>query len=356
MSQISSSSPSSRKSARVTQAEIAAKLGVDQTTVSACLSNTARTKKFSPQLREQILSMAQKMNYRPHFFATQLRSARPHMMVLAIGTLQDIHAGTIAEAFTQRAEKLGYRVVVSIFGQNRNGWEALRDIVGPQGIQDICLITRAAELIPNEQLQEFLDEGMRVTMISSGHPDRRVMEVRMNEDQAGRMAYEYLHRHGHRNIWLVTDENANPQGAGARTMASLAAARDLNAPEPFVIPFGASIDGEEAYLEISRIIKERGIPDAVLAVRDRRAYSVIRAFDAMGLRVGKDVSVMGHHDIWPSRIINPPLTTIRQPLQRMGSAAASLMVDSMNQESEQEKVVLQFQPELVERESVHRKP
>lgn len=342
-----------RKSSRVTQAEIAAKLGVDQTTVSACLSNSGRTKKFKPELRALILREAKKMNYRPNFFATQLRNAKPRMILLAIATLQDIHASTIAEAFAKKIEALGFRVVISVLDQLQKDWDGIHEIIGPQGIHDLCLITRAADWIPDEKLMSLLDEGMRVTMICRKHPDPRIMEILVDEDKAGRMAYEYLHQTGHRNIWILDEANANPNAVGLRVPAAIAAARRLRAPAPRVINLSRSQDqdSDAAYTAVLAHVAKHGPPDAIMAVRDRRAYGAIRALGELGLVVGKDVSVIGHDDIWPSSTFNPPLTTIRQPMHRIGSAAATLMHDAMSQPPT-EKLVLQFQPEIVERKSV----
>jgi LacI family transcriptional regulator len=328
---------------------------VDQTTVSACLSNSGRVKKFKPELRARILREAKKMNYRPHFFATQLRNARPRMILLAIGTLQDLHAATIAEAFTQRMESQGYRVIISVLDQLKGGWEGFREIIGPQGIHDICLITRAADWIPEEELISLLDEGLRVTMISRGHADPRVMEIRVDEEKAGRMAYEHLYRAGHRKIWILDEVDANPDAVGLRARAAVEAARDLGAPAPLVISLKNTqeLDSEAACTEILNLARKHGNPEAILAVRDRRAYGAILACEELGLKVGRDVSVIGHDDIWPSHTFNPPLTTIRQPVHQMGNSAAMLMLDAIDHPPTKKRI-LQFDPEVVERKSVRR--
>lgn len=350
--QVASSSVVRPRTAQITQADIALRLGIDQSTVSACLTNAPRATKFKPELRARILREAEAMNYRPHFFATQLRNTKPKVLVLAIGTLLDAHAAIIAEAFTRKVESQGYRVIISVLDM-ASGPSALDDIIGPQGVHALCLLTSACDLIGKQQLERMLEEGIRVCMISRSHPDRRVMEVRIDEAGSGRLAYQYLYDTGHRNVWILSGVGANPVAVGARGPAAVELAQELGAPEPLHFQLRSADDHETdaGTIEVMNLIKHHGLPEAVFAVRDTIAYGVVQALHKLGVKVGEDVSVIGHDDIWPSRLYSPALTTIRQPMRRMGSSAAMLLIDAMD-EAPTEKILLQFQSELIIRDSV----
>jgi LacI family transcriptional regulator len=80
------------------------------------------------------------------------------------------------------------------------------------------------------------------------------------------------------------------------------------------------------------------------------AYGALRAFSEAGLQVGRDLGVVGHDDFWPSAVVWPPLTTIRQPVQRIGSIAADILIDNIEGTATPAGKVL-FQPDLEVRES-----
>ena len=92
---------------------------------------------------------------------------------------------------------------------------------------------------------------------------------------------------------------------------------------------------------------------ALLAFNDMSAIGAIRAFCDAGYRVPQDISVVGFDDVQTAAYLNPRLTTVRQPLRRMGEAAAvSLLERIANAESRPEEIVVE--PELIVRESTVR--
>src|SRR5262249_23670711 len=89
---------------------------------------------------------------------------------------------------------------------------------------------------------------------------------------------------------------------------------------------------------------------ALLTFNDMSAIGAIRAFCDAGYRVPKDISVVGFDDVQTAAYMNPRLTTVRQPLRRMGEAAAlSLLQRISNVEVRSEEIVVE--PELIVRES-----
>ena len=79
------------------------------------------------------------------------------------------------------------------------------------------------------------------------------------------------------------------------------------------------------------------------------AYGAYKALRRQGKSVPDDVSVVGYDDIFFSEILEVPLTSVRQPLEELGSAAASLLMEIANGETENK--VIQFEPQLIVRKS-----
>jgi LacI family transcriptional regulator len=106
---------------------------------------------------------------------------------------------------------------------------------------------------------------------------------------------------------------------------------------------------EISYPGIRQLIASRRPFTAVLCFNDVSAMGTIRALHEAGLRVPHDVSVLGFDDIQSAAFQVPSLTTIRQPLQKMGATAAQLLLKKLANEPIPEFV--QVEPELIIRES-----
>ncbi|HZY73415.1 MAG TPA: substrate-binding domain-containing protein, partial [Edaphobacter sp.] len=106
---------------------------------------------------------------------------------------------------------------------------------------------------------------------------------------------------------------------------------------------------EISYPGIRRLIRSHHVFTAVLCFNDVSAMGTIRALHEAGLRVPNDVSVLGFDDIQSSQFQVPSLTTIRQPLQKMGSTAARMLLKKLADETTPE--LIRNDPELIVRES-----
>jgi DNA-binding LacI/PurR family transcriptional regulator len=91
-------------------------------------------------------------------------------------------------------------------------------------------------------------------------------------------------------------------------------------------------------------------PDAVFAANDMMAAGALRAIREAGLRVPEDIALVGFDDIPMAAQLDPPLSTIRQPIKRMGSLAVETLIEAIRQpEIQPRRIVLQ--PELIIRAS-----
>ena len=93
---------------------------------------------------------------------------------------------------------------------------------------------------------------------------------------------------------------------------------------------------------------------ALLAFDDMSAFGAIRALNKVGIRVPEQCSVIGFDDVSTSAIYSPSLTTVRQPMEAMGTSAVGIVVDGINAVLEKREITATHRkvaPELVVRES-----
>jgi LacI family transcriptional regulator len=102
------------------------------------------------------------------------------------------------------------------------------------------------------------------------------------------------------------------------------------------------------------LLKHKKRFTAIMAFDDLTAFGAIRGLARAGLKVPEDCSVIGFDDVIPAGLSVPSLTTVRQPMESLGSAAVGLVLEAVNaaiEEREFEAVHRKLAPELVVRES-----
>ena len=90
-------------------------------------------------------------------------------------------------------------------------------------------------------------------------------------------------------------------------------------------------------------------PTAVCCYNDMTALGAMRATRMRGLRVPEDISIAGFDDLFVASYTDPPLTTVRQPMRRMGQLAMENLIKLMS--GEESAVRIKIRPELIVRES-----
>jgi LacI family transcriptional regulator len=184
-----------------------------------------------------------------------------------------------------------------------------------------------------------------------------VINIELDHGQAAHLALEHLQSLGHKRIAFIkgqafssdTNQRWNAIGEVARGLGIAVDPRlviQLQDPEP----------GPGPGHEVTRALLETKVPfTAIFAFNDVTAIGAILALREAGLRVPRDVSVLGFDDVLIASTNNPPLTTIRQPLRAMGLAAATTLLGLIRDEiPHPQPAVITVYPKLVIRESTGR--
>lgn len=189
--------------------------------------------------------------------------------------------------------------------------------------------------------------GVPLVLLNGEVPDLDAPTVSADEVSAAERAVEHLASLGHRRIGLITGpERYQPvqrKGIGfARAMAALGVTdvRDLVVESTFSVEGGEAAAGDLLEQDVT----------AIVASSDLMALGAIRAVRERGRRVPEHVSVVGYDDTALMAYTDPPLTTLRQPVQAMSDAACRALLDRMRGQSVPSRELL-FRCELIVRRS-----
>jgi len=186
-----------------------------------------------------------------------------------------------------------------------------------------------------------------------------VSSVIVDNEVGAHMAVEHLYSLGHRKIAFIRGPKAltdsSPRWKGIRSFAKT---NGLELDQHLILDLPESRDPissfEAGFKLTEELIKQKRPFTAVMAFDDMTAFGTIRALAKAGVRVPEQCSVIGFDDVATCAIYTPALTTIRQPLEAMGTAAVSIVVDGINAVQEKRETTALHRkvgPELVVRES-----
>jgi len=300
---------------RVTLAMIAAEAGVSKATVSKVLNGRTDV---SADTRSRLESLLRSHGYR------RRPAASPSRTIEVV--LSDLDAGWSLEVIggiERTAHEAGFSVILTVSGDRHAPADEWLDGVllrRPAGV-----VLMFADL-PREQREKLRARGMPFAIIApSGDPSPGVPSVGSANRDGAFAATRHLIELGHRRIAAITGPR-DMMCSVARLEGYREAMAAARLPvDPDWVRFGTFLPaGGEVHAR--ELLARRDRPTAVFAGSDLQALGVIAAATATGLAVPTDLSVVGYDDIALSRWMSPQLTTVHQPLARMGAEAARMVL------------------------------
>jgi DNA-binding LacI/PurR family transcriptional regulator len=321
-------------------AEVAEKVGVSEATVSRVLNGKAGV---SGSTREAVLTALDVLGYeRP----TQLRGERARLVGLVLPEVQNPIFPTLAEAVGGALAQRGFTPVLCI---RTAGGLSEADYVAMLLDQQVSGVVftggHYAELAaPHEHYRLLRSRGVPAVLFNAAVEGLDFPCVATDDMTAAGQACTHLASLGHQRIGLVAGpadhmpsrrklaaftEHASRRGGGVLVEHALFSLEGGQAATTRLLPHGVT---------------------GIICASDVLALGAIRAVRRAGLSVPGDVSVVGYDDSAFMNCTDPPLTTVRQPIESMGKAAVALLVNQMENISVYPEELL-FEPELVVRGS-----
>jgi DNA-binding LacI/PurR family transcriptional regulator len=330
-------------------ADVARKVGVSEATVSRVLNGRAGV---SESTREAVLAALDVLGYeRP----TQLRGERARLIGLVLPELQNPIFPALAELIGGALAQRGFTPVLCTRTTAAAAGLSEADYVSMLIDQQVSGVLFAggnhAEIsAPHDHFRLLRSRGIPVVLLNAAVANLEFPGVSTDDVIAAGQAFRHLASLGHRRIGLVVGpEDHVPSRRKIAAFTELAKETGIDsAPVEHTL---FSLEGGQA--ATSRMLRQ-GVT-GVICASDVLALGAVRAVRRAGLAVPRDVSVVGYDDSAFMNCTDPPLTTVRQPIESMGKAAVELLVSQMEGVSVYPDELL-FEPELVVRGSTSPAP
>lgn len=300
--------------------EVAAAAGVSRQTVSRVLNDHPSIR---PETRERVLAAMADLNFRPNRAARMLTTARSRTIgVLASSASSLFGPASSIDAVEQAARDAGYFVTVAHAASlDPADLGAAVDHLGAQSVEGVIVI--APQRAVQEAMAAFSLSVPSVTLHGAGVAGDDGVFV--DQLEGARLATRHLIERGHTRIAHLSGPGDWSEARARRDgfLAELAAAGldpVLSREGDWTAASGAAIGAE--------LLADPGLT-AVFSSNDQMALGLLHAARERGRRVPEDLAVVGFDDIPEASRFSTPLTTIRQPMGRLGAAAAELVVALM---------------------------
>lgn len=303
---------------RATSYDVAELAGVSQSAVSRVFQDGASASK---PMRDRVMAAADKLGYRPNAIARGLITQRSNMVAVVISKLTNLYYPEVLVQLTQHFSEHGVRVLLFALEHESESSTVLEQMLQFR----VDGILTAAMFTP-EQLTTIDNARIPVVLYNRTLTDQLVSSVRCDQEEGERWLVDELVNAGHKTFGIVE----GPADSVVGIERKMGALKELGA---LGITDITTVSGDYGYETgrkcFEQLVQKRGSPaDAVIAANDAMAIGCIdEAREGFGLSVPGDISIVGFDGVGPARFAAYDLTTIRQPVQRMTSSAAAMLIE-----------------------------
>jgi|SRR5581483_2740721 len=329
----------------VTLKAVAQHLGLTPGTVSAVLNDSPSARSIPEETKNRIRVAAKELNYRPNFFARTLRNKRTYTIGVIAEEIGDSYSSPIISGIEQYLRQRNYFFLTVVHRHDLNLLERYAQLLLERGVEGIITVDTTVQ-----------DSPTLPTVAIAGHKKvKGVTNIVLDHERAASLALRHLKELGHQKIAFM---RGNPLSSDSTdrfaAICRVAAQMDINVDSDLTVQIDADDPTPRLGYPFAKQLLSRQKPfTALFAYNDISAIGAIRAIQEQGLQVPRDISVMGFDDIPGAAFHTPSLTTVRQPLNRMGEVAAQSLLERIEGNKEYPSEIA-IEPDLVVRESTAR--
>jgi len=332
----------SKRNGSVTLKAVAEHLGLTPGTVSAVLNNSLASRSIPEHTRKRIIAAARELNYRPNFLARSLRVQRTYSVGVIVEEIGDPYCSSIVSGIETRLRESNFFFLTVVHRHDPKLLQSYSQLLASRGVEGLITIDTS-----------IAEEPTLPTVAVAGHQKmENVTNIILDHRRAAELALGHLKQLGHQRIAFLRGQPKSSDTA-SRWEAIQEVVQEYGIqifPELVLQLEEMDITPEVGY-PYGKALIARNVPfTALFAYNDNSAIGAMRAFQEAGLRVPDDISVVGFDDISTASFSIPPLTTVRQPLLRMGRIAAETLLDRIENRAAFIPEIA-VQPELIIRKS-----
>ncbi|MBX7126909.1 MAG: LacI family transcriptional regulator [Cyclobacteriaceae bacterium] len=307
---------------QVTIKDIARELGISPSTVSRALKDHPD---ISTETKKAVNDLAEKLNYQPNIVALSLRQKKTNTIGVIIPEIVHFFFSTVISGIEDVAYQAGYNVILA--QSNESIQREATDIRALFNSRvDGMLISISRETVNFDHIESILSKGVPIIFFDRNYGNPNTSKVIVDDYAGAREAVLHLIDQGCKRIAhlqsapkLIISEDRRRAYREALEEAG------LNVLDEYIedCPNGTIEEGKKA---MKKLLALPNPPDAVFANNDVLAMGAYQAIKEKGLKIPKDIAMVGFSNWFYSSLLEPPLSSVDQPGFEMGQEAARLLI------------------------------
>lgn len=320
--------------------DVAREAGLSIGTISKALSSPD---KVSKKNLEKVHAAIEKLNYKPNMLSQKFRSKTSKTIVVLVPDIANVFFAKVISGIEKIAQDEGFSVLL---GDTRDSIAREREFVR---MVETKLADGIINLRPHDPKEFVLPQEGVLTVAASGCENTPYDSVRIDNASASKKVINHLIGLGHRRIGVISGLKDNPHSVDRlKGYKQALVANDIEFDAKIVIEgdfnYWSGLNASQQFINMSNM------PSAIFCMNDEMAIAAMKGFLDHGLKIPKDISVTGFDDMDVSRYVQPTLTTVSQPAEKIGIKAAQILLDKIKGETtDLQEFVLPY--EFVIRES-----
>jgi DNA-binding LacI/PurR family transcriptional regulator len=302
--------------------DIARLAGVSHSTVSRALRNSPLV---NPKTTGEIQEIARKLSYQPSAVARGLVTRKTRTIGVVVTTIADPFVSEVVTGIELAANDSSYSVFLADSNADPAREKNVVHSFAERRVDGIVVTSSRVGALYTPLLSQMM---VPIVLINNQHHGQFVHSVMIDNVQGSREATAHLIGLGHRRIAYIGDRFGHQSDTERSEGYSQALAAAGLTFVPELVVHGDS-KPEEGILAMDRLLALPEPPTAVFCYNDMTALGVLRSAHSHRLRVPWDISVVGFDDLFIASYTQPQLTTVRQPMQRMGRMAMESLLRLM---------------------------
>ncbi len=338
--------------ATLTIKDIARLCGVSISTVSRAINNDPEINKNT---RDRVMEVVREFNYIPNNSARNLKMTESNTVALIVKGINNPFFLGMFPLFQAQLEKEGYQYLLHTVGGDADESYVAEEIAKEKRLKGIIFLGGQMDY-PEKVL-----ENIRVPLVlcSVAGVSRNiditptVSSVSIDDVAESYKLVDYLVKHGHRRIAIITGQKNDYTVGKMRLRGYINALKDNGIPyDEELVGYMEDPEFTEAngYSIMKKMLESGKEFTAVFVISDRMAVGATKAIYDAGKKIPEDISVIGFDGIELTRYLQPSLTTVIQPVQQMVDSSIHLLMEQIN--GSPERQALAYSAELHERDSV----
>ncbi|MCS6826257.1 MAG: LacI family transcriptional regulator [Caldilinea sp.] len=309
----------------MTLEEIARLAGCSRSTVSRVINHDPNVR---AETRERVWRIIKEQDFQPNLAARALAGRRSRVIGLVIPQplstiFTDPFFSMLIHGCALACDERGYYLMLSLVLRQAN--DTYHWLIRARHLDGLLL---APPLINDPFVPHLLDKRLPLVMIGRIPGRTDISTVNIDNIKGASLATQHLLKLGYTRIATITGA-LNLVGALDRLEGYLCALREAGIEPPSEYIQEGDWSEASGRRAMECLLQATPPPEAVFAASDSMAIGAMKAIQAAGLMVPNDIAVVGFDDMPVAATVDPPLTTVHHPIERIGFLAASMLIEKL---------------------------